>query len=182
MVRPSLRDRELHLNKRICRPSSVKFSRTRSSAASAASRSPAILAPAKSASIFHNFSGNRDSIDIGKARLIRYPRHSLPMGKRSLSPNGLSPRLRLARDYEKRIDVVHAMILVAMRGTHPTKYHPGFSKQTLRCAVASLVWFPTCRTSNATLVERSWHLNKTSWLGAAFATAITSPEDANRAK
>ncbi|WP_156947075.1 hypothetical protein [Bradyrhizobium sp. WSM3983] len=37
-----------------------------------------------------------------------------PRGKRSLSPNGLSSTLRLARDYEKGIDVVHAMILVAM--------------------------------------------------------------------
>lgn len=69
---------------------------------------------AKRASIFHNISRNRDSIDIGRVRLTRDPRHSLPVGKRSLSPNGLSSTLRLARDYEKRIDVVHAMILVAM--------------------------------------------------------------------
>lgn len=71
-----------------------------------------IPATAKRASIFHNISRNRDSIDIGRVRLTRDPRHSLPVGKRSLSPNGLSSTLRLARDYEKRIDVVHAMILV----------------------------------------------------------------------
>lgn len=46
MVRPSIRHRELHRNKRICR-SSVKCSRTRSSAASAATRSPAILTTRK---------------------------------------------------------------------------------------------------------------------------------------
>lgn len=72
--------------------------------------------PQKGPSIFHNVSRNRDSIDIGRVRLTRDPRHSLPVGKRSLSPNGLSSTLRLARDYEKRIDVVHAMILVAMSG------------------------------------------------------------------
>ena len=37
-----------------------------SSAASAASRSPSVPAPAKSASIFRNFSRNWDSIDIGR--------------------------------------------------------------------------------------------------------------------
>lgn len=116
MVRPSIRHGELHLTKRICRPSSVKCSRTRSSAASAASRSPAIPAPQKGPSIFHNVSRNRDSIDIARVRLTRDPRHSLPVCKRSPSPNRLSSRLRLARDYEKRIDVVRAMILVAMGG------------------------------------------------------------------
>lgn len=108
------------------------------------SRSPAIPAPAKSALIFHIFSHNRDSMDIGRARLIREPRHSLLVGKRSLSQTASARRLPLARDYEKRIDVIHAMILVAMGGNLIRRNtHPGCSKQTLRCAVALLVWFPT---------------------------------------
>jgi hypothetical protein len=49
-----------------CRPSSAKRSRTRSSAAFATNRSPAVPAPAKSASIFRNFSRNWDSVGIGR--------------------------------------------------------------------------------------------------------------------
>jgi hypothetical protein len=43
------------------------MSRTRSSAASAANRSPAVPAPANNASIFRSVSRNWDSVDIGRA-------------------------------------------------------------------------------------------------------------------
>jgi hypothetical protein len=75
---------------------SAKRSRTRPSAASAASRSPAVPAPANRASIFRNFSRNWDSVDIGRLAVEfekpnilprrgqppghRYPRHSFAVG------------------------------------------------------------------------------------------------------
>lgn len=104
--------------------------------------------PQKGPRFSHNFSRNRYSIDIGRARLIRDPRaiHS-PWANDRYPQTVSAQRLRLARDYEKRIDVVHAMTRVAMGGNLIRRNtHPGFSKQTLSCVVsdnvghATLLW------------------------------------------
>lgn len=151
MVRPSIRHRELHLNRGICRPTSVKCSRTRSSVASAASRSPAFSAPAKTASIFHNFSRNRIRIDIGRARLNLEPcraSRSIPFTVREQTiAIRKPPQLDAYGSYATTRSGSTSFtpwVLVAMGGNLIRRNTPpGFLEQTLRCAVASVVWFPT---------------------------------------
>jgi hypothetical protein len=66
MARPLVGYRELNLDRRV--PLAELGERIRSSAASAASRSPAVPAPANSASTFRSFSRNLREIDRHRQR------------------------------------------------------------------------------------------------------------------
>lgn len=86
MVRPSICHRELHLNKRICRPSSVKCSRRRSSDSFRSEPLAGHSSTRKRGLDLPQFLAQPGFDSIGRARLIRDAHHSFPIGKRSLTP------------------------------------------------------------------------------------------------
>lgn len=157
MVRPSIRHRELHLNKRICRPSSVKCSRTRSSAASAVSRSPAIPASAKRVSIFHNL--------LAQPGFDRHRRDSLNSRSMPFTSHGQMiaiPKRPQLDAYGSRATTRSASTSFTPRSSSRWMETssdeipiPASQNRLLDVQLHYLCGFRQCRTCNATLAERS---------------------------